>query len=85
LLYHALGLTPQNVKEANLVTKYLGLSLTDPQLQAICADVDDMLGLPRGTIHPAGLKPVYVSDCVVDRNELKPDWRMRAEARHPIL
>lgn len=73
LLYHTLELTPQTVKQANLPGRYLGMSLTDLSIQGGMKELDMTLGLPPGTIHPAGLVPVKSSDCVPGTNntELK--------------
>lgn len=73
LLYHTLELSPQTVKQANLPGRYLGIPLTDLAIQGGMRELDMTLGLPPGTIHPAGLVPVKSSDCVPGTNntELK--------------
>lgn len=63
LLYHALDLKPDTAKQVNLVGRYLGIRLDDSALQGASHAADDMLGLRRGTLHPAGVMPVSPSQC----------------------
>jgi hypothetical protein len=63
LLYHALELKPDTAKQFNLVGRYLGIRLDDAALQGASHAADDMLGLRRGTLHPAGVMPVSDYHC----------------------
>ncbi|MBP7253657.1 MAG: hypothetical protein KBA75_09265, partial [Alphaproteobacteria bacterium] len=51
----------------------LVMPLTDIAIQGGMRELDMTLGLPPGTIHPAGLVPVKYSDCIPGTNntELK--------------